>query len=446
MNDSPGWATPGSSPSDGERPGAPADQSGSGTTQPPGRPAQPAGDQKWSSEQPPPGQWSSPGTEAPRPTGQNAPQAPQDQGWGSYGQPYGQQPGGAPGAPYAGQYGPSGQYGYPGGPGQWGKPAAAKPGVIPLRPLGLGEILDGAVSTLRAHWRPVLSISLVVAALFQLALVLVQRATVDTAAFGPRGQTGPSEALDAVGDVMLFYVFNYYVEILGLFLITALLAPVVSSAVLGQSSTLSSTLRALRPLWGRMLGLTLVLLLGSLAAGVLPVLPGILADSPALIALGVPVGVVLLAWFYVVFLLAPPALMLERGSVSHALKRSAKLVKGSWWRVCGISLLTALITKVTAAIIVMPFAITAMFLAPGGLQAFMDGSATQSTIFLVIAAIGSVIGAAVTMPMQTGVTSLLYIDQRIRREALDLELARAAGVENGDATTARPADGPVTGG
>lgn len=45
-------------------------------------------------------------------------------------------------------------------------------------------------------------------------------------------------------------------------------------------------------------------------------------------------------------------------------------------------------------------------------------------------AIGGVIALAITMPMQSGVTVLLYIDQRIRREALDLELARAAGVEN----------------
>jgi hypothetical protein len=34
------------------------------------------------------------------------------------------------------------------------------------------------------------------------------------------------------------------------------------------------------------------------------------------------------------------------------------------------------------------------------------------------------------------VTSLLYIDLRIRREALDLELARAAGVEGPGSGTA----------
>ncbi|MDX5569890.1 hypothetical protein PYK79_50520, partial [Streptomyces sp. ID05-04B] len=67
MKDTPGWASPGSAPSDGQEPGAshPAEPT-----------ARPAGDQpadqpdasanpqspgtKWSREQPPPGQWSAP--------------------------------------------------------------------------------------------------------------------------------------------------------------------------------------------------------------------------------------------------------------------------------------------------------------------------------------------------------------------------------------------------
>lgn len=110
MNDSPGWATPGSSPSDGERPGTPADQPGTdGGAQQPGRPA---GDPKWSAEQPPPGQWSSPGTTTPE-TPPTPPQ-PAAGGWGQ-----------RQDTPYAGQSGP--QYGYPGGPGQWGSPRPPSP-------------------------------------------------------------------------------------------------------------------------------------------------------------------------------------------------------------------------------------------------------------------------------------------------------------------------------
>ncbi|MCF3183671.1 hypothetical protein IPZ70_27565 [Streptomyces polychromogenes] len=406
MNDSPGWAAPGS-PSDGQAPEA--------AQQPP---AEGSADSKWSAAQPPPGTWSSPTA------GQTPPQQPQQAaGWGAYPSRPGQQ---QPAAPYA--------YGNPGG-GWGGPPPAAKPGVIPLRPLGLGEILDGAVATLRGHWRSVLSVSLVVAALSEIALLAVQRLTMDSLTVPDTQPTTPAQAVRALGDAGFLYGAQYYLEVLGLILVTALLAPTVSRAVLGQPSTLGGTLKAVRPLAPRLLGLTGLLLLGSLAAGLLPALPGILLGSAALTALGIPVGLVLLAWFYVTFALAPPALMLERGTPAAALRRSAKLVRGSWWRVFGISLLTWIIRTITSTVIVMPFAAIAMVLAPGGLSGFLDGSAALSWTVLVITGIGAIAGATVTTPMQTGVTTLLYIDQRIRREALDLELARAAGVEGYGSTT-----------
>ncbi|CAM5588344.1 Glycerophosphoryl diester phosphodiesterase membrane domain-containing protein OS=Streptomyces microflavus OX=1919 GN=Smic_29140 PE=4 SV=1 [Streptomyces microflavus] len=40
-------------------------------------------------------------------------------------------------------------------------------------------------------------------------------------------------------------------------------------------------------------------------------------------------------------------------------------------------------------------------------------------------------------PFLAGVMALLYVDQRIRREALDLDLARAAGLPGHDADTPR---------
>ncbi|MFG2622250.1 hypothetical protein ACGFXC_31985 [Streptomyces sp. NPDC048507] len=415
MNDSPGWATPGS-PSDGQ--GSDADRPA----------APPAGDGKWSAAQPPPGQWSSPGTTPPPAPAPAPPAPPQPQpqppaGWGSYGSPSQQ-----PGAPY----------GYPGGPGGWGgPPAAAKPGVIPLRPLGLGEILDGAVSTLRGHWRSVLSVSLVVAALCQTGLLFVQRAVVDSSLLTTGRRPTDEELADQLGNTAFLYGAQYFLEALGLFLVTALLAPVVSRAVLGRPSSVSDTLKAVRPLAPRMAGLIAVLLLGALAAAFVPALPGILTGNVTAAALGVPVGLVLLAWFYVTFVLAPPALMLERGSIADALKRSAKLVRGSWWRIFGISLLTWILRTITAGIIVMPFAGIALFIAPGGFSGLLDGTAATSWTFLIITALGGIVGSAVTVPMQTGVTTLLYVDQRIRREALDLELARAA--DQGGA-------GPVTGG
>ncbi|NEY34262.1 hypothetical protein GTU99_18985, partial [Streptomyces sp. PRKS01-65] len=69
MNDTPGWASPGSSPSEGRDPGASAPAGHPGPDQPAhpaGQPGeQPAGPgAKWSKEQPPPAQWSAPSGQA----------------------------------------------------------------------------------------------------------------------------------------------------------------------------------------------------------------------------------------------------------------------------------------------------------------------------------------------------------------------------------------------
>src|SRR5436189_5109997 len=88
-----------------------------------------AGDQE---QGPPPQPWFPPGSQ-PGGYGQAPPGAGVPPGTG-YGQPgYGQREYGQPGA------------GYGAPPGGWAPPPQApKPGVIPLRPLAVGEILDGA--------------------------------------------------------------------------------------------------------------------------------------------------------------------------------------------------------------------------------------------------------------------------------------------------------------
>ncbi|MER5733837.1 hypothetical protein ABT084_36845 [Streptomyces sp. NPDC002138] len=442
MNDSPGWATPGPSPSGGEREGAP-DANGTGAQRPssppspenpaqPGQtgqpvpPAQPPTDPKWSAQQPPPGQWSSPGS-APAPgapaDGSAPQQPPQPQpgaGWGSYGQ----QPG-----PYGGQPGQPGPYGPYGAPGGWGKPPAAKPGVIPLRPLGLGEILDGAVTTMRTHWRSVLSVTALVAVIVQLATVIFQRYALERLTTDAGSITGPREMLDVMGSSLTLSSVAIFIQVIGGVLATALLTMIFSRAVLGQPSTVAGAWRDARPQLLRLAGLTLLLTVGSAALLLVLMLPGILVNSPALGVVGGLIGLVVLAWLWIRFSLASPALMLEKATVLKALGRSAKLVQGAWWRIFGITVLTTLIVGIVSMIIAVPFSVMAIVFG-GGFDAMIAGNTPDGWAFLIIQAVGSVVGMAITMPMQAGVVVLLYIDQRIRREALDLELARAAGVEN----------------
>ncbi|MCK8438877.1 hypothetical protein G3I77_39635 [Streptomyces sp. D2-8] len=436
MNDTPGWASPGSAPSDGQKP----DQSGPaeptdrpGPEEPADQPAQPGqtpqgpGPQ-WSKEQPPPAQWSAPS--GPSVPGQAPPPPPPGPGWGN------QPPGG---------YGPAGQRGsgtpagHGWGSGWGGPPPAAKPGVIPLRPLGVGEILDGAVSTMRTYWRTVLGISLTVAVLTEVIVVLFQGLVLDdssTEALNDPSAT-LSELSRAMGDALLNSSVVFVISLVGTVIATALLTTVTSRAVLGTSVTIGEAWRDARPQVLKLFGLICVLLLITVGVVTVGALPGLLVtvagnDSAgvALTVLGIIGAGIVALWLAIRFSLASPALMLEKQGIKKAMSRSAKLVQGTWWRIFGIQLLATLIANVVASIIVIPFTLLAAALSGDGLTGWLNtGVGSLGWTFLIISGIGSVIGSMITFPITAGVTVLLYIDQRIRREALDLELARAAGVQ-----------------
>src|SRR5437588_7746932 len=106
--------------------------------------------------------WTSPGTSSGGPGQPGTPP-----GWSA------QQP---PAAPPSG-WGQAG-FAQPPGWGQagWGqpRPPEVKPGVVPLRPLGVGEILDGAISCMRSYPRPMLGLSAIVAVAAQIIMVAAQ--------------------------------------------------------------------------------------------------------------------------------------------------------------------------------------------------------------------------------------------------------------------------------
>ncbi|MFJ4032570.1 DUF7544 domain-containing protein [Streptomyces griseoluteus] len=451
MSDTPGWASPGPDPSSEERQtGAP----GAAEPTPTDKPAQPgeapqspdaktsdakgpeapeakAAEAKWAEGQPPPGQWSAP-TGAPVP-GQAPPPPPPGAGWG------GQPPAGWGGPPAWGN-------------GWGGPPPAAKPGVIPLRPLSIGEILDGAISTMRAYWRTVLGISLTVAVLTELCALLLQGVLLkDTTSTLSDPDVTPAEALRSLGSITAGALLVGVVSVVGTIVATALLTTVTSRAVLGKPISVGEAWRESRGQLLKLLGLLMLLALitsGVLVAGALPgLVVGLVAgfDAPAvvLLVLGILAAVVVVIWLTVRFSLASPALMLERQGVWKSLSRSAKLVQGSWWRVLGVQFLAGLIANMVSWIAVIPFTVIAFAVDGEKMTALMGtGAQPAGWSFLLITGIGSVIGATLTMPVKAGVTVLLYIDQRIRREALDLELARAAGVQ-GYTPGATP--GPVPG-
>jgi hypothetical protein len=131
-----------------------------------------------------------------------------------------------------------------------------------------------------------------------------------------------------------------------------------------------------------------------------------------------------LAWVF--WALAAPALVLERGTFRQAFSRSVKLVGGAFWRVLGILFLARIIESFFENIISLPFSLgTGVFdqlLNPG--KAFVP-----STGDLLLQSAGQIIAGTIAIPFVTLVTVIVYLDQRMRREGMDIELARAAGVQ-----------------
>ncbi|WP_329564617.1 DUF7544 domain-containing protein [Kitasatospora sp. NBC_01266] len=335
-----------------------------------------------------------------------APTPPPAQGWG------GAQPG----------WGAQAGWGQQNGAG-WGfPPPSPKPGVIPLRPLGVGEILDGSISTVRKHWRTALGLSLVVAVLSQIVLGLVDWWSQHDA------QSATTLVVACVGLLVS--------AVAGL-VMSALLTVVVSRAVLGEAVSVGEAWRSARPQLWRLAGLSaliFLIMLGIFAAAVVPAVVVGLAtgssDDAAMVALPLLLAAFVVAIrTYFRLSLAAPALMLERQGIKAALSRSRKLVHGSWWRIFGISVLSLVLTAILASMVGIPFRILAG-LVSGSMISGLGGdpSHPQSVLALVVVGIGGVIGSMITAPVQAGVNVLLYVDQRIRREALDLELARAAGL------------------
>lgn len=372
------------------------------------------------SDPPPPG-WS-PQQPPPYP-GQGAPPPPAGAGSAGWGEPSWTGGTGAPGAPGAPPWSPP--------------PLPPKPGIIPLRPLGVGEILDGAISSIRSQPKIMLGLSAVVAVASQLVTVpltwLLLKDTGDTALSVSQPAT-PGEQIAFTASALSATLTQVVVTLIAALLLTGILTVVVSRAVLGERISTGAAWAKARPRIPALLavtGLVLLIELGVLAVALAPglVLAAVSAPTVAVVVvlvIGVPIGLAAAIYLYVAFALAPAAIVLERRRVRQSLRRSRELVTGAWWRTFGILALVNIIAQFLAGILAIPFTVVSL------LVTFLVGDGgvinPYAILPLLVTSVGTIVASALTWPFTAAATALLYVDRRMRREALDLELARAAGV------------------
>ncbi|MFZ5851769.1 MAG: hypothetical protein ACOYY2_10300, partial [Actinomycetota bacterium] len=137
--------------------------------------------------------------------------------------------------------------------------------MIPLRPLGVGEILDGALSTIRAHPRVMLGLSAVVVVasqVLQVALTFTALRDLGQASLALDPAASPDQALGTmlteVSRAAVGLLLTSAVQGLAMIVLTGMLTVVVSRAVLAERLTAGQAWQFVRPQLPRLLGLTLL--------------------------------------------------------------------------------------------------------------------------------------------------------------------------------------------
>lgn len=288
------------------------------------------------------------------------------------------------------------------------------PGPVPLRPLGFGDVLDGAFKILRSQWRALAIAAAVVLVPLELASSYIQRGTLATgfpdlfAGLDPEAPALPDEALLATVGIAAAMLLVAYPLLFGA------LIRIAVGVVLGRPVEAGEALRTALRRWPAMFvaWLTTMVLAAIpllLAAGL--VAAGILAEAVALVLIGtlglllsVPVGVFIAA----LFLAAPAAIVVEGAGPFAGLRRSASLLGRRVFGVFGVAVVALLLLAVIdSALAMIPTLL---------------GMVVGETYGWVIVAAGSILGSLVTLPFFASVLALLYLDGRIRREGLDLEV------------------------
>lgn len=306
-------------------------------------------------------------------------------------------------APDAGTAGPSSPPGIPGvspAPVQAPEPIYRQQADgIPLRPLGIGDLLDGTFTTIRRNPRATVGLAALLVTVQQFVSLAVELATEGLPTFG----TFEDEAFSV-------QTFGGFGGIVGTLLsavvgavLTGMLVVVVSEDVLGHRVSAADVWRRIRRRTG-------ALVVAAAIAGIVPYV--------GLIFLAVPGMILWAAWS-----LTTPALVLEGIGPFAALGRSWRLAWPSLVRVWWVRLLSVLIGFLMNFLIAVPFTIA------GLLVVFATGSddnprTVVTVIVLVLTVIGSIAAGMITAPFLAGVLALLYIDRRMRSEGLDLVLRR----------------------
>jgi hypothetical protein len=318
----------------------------------------------------------------------------------------------------------------------------------------LGTILGASFRVLRRNPRPTFGFALVIEGITVLASAGVV-ALVFVFAFGRIANASSSAAADTIangslGLILLAYLVPITLGVFGMAISQGIFSLEVARGTLGEKLTLGGLWRRSRGRMGALIGWFWAIIGAALVLYILFVVlltVVILAGGAAGIVVGILLGVllflgaaVLAAWLVPKLSLVPAVLMIERLTLGRAIARSWTLTRGYFWRTLGIELLVFVIINTATSVVTAPLEIVVLAIT-GVFNQTGDHSVAIviSVIVGIVSVVLIVVLGAVASVVQSATTGLLYVDLRIRKEALDLELIRFVEArQSGDSTLPDP--------
>jgi len=313
----------------------------------------------------------------------------------------------------------------------------AQPGIIPLRPLTVGELFNGAFQAVRVNPQTMFGFAFAIMAV--VGLVQAFFASSSTSSLTRALSSGDTEDLVySLGNSMGSFVTSGLTMLATAFL-SGMLALTVWDAVLGRKSSPADAWHRFSPRFVPVLLATfligiiefvaiVVILLVFMIPFVLVVVNAASARSYdsasagiggafAIIFLMIVALIVIACFLTVKFAFTSSAVVLEGLGPVDAMKRSWSLSKGSFWRILGRIWLIGIVTGLISAVL---GGIVGAILGVGAAAADSVGMLVAFSAFL------SALLSAVVIPVQSSFYTLMYLDERMRKENLAPMIAQEA--------------------
>ncbi len=295
--------------------------------------------------------------------------------------------------------------------------------MLPMRPLGFGEIVDGALQLYRRDFGLYYLIALVGTFPGYLLLVL---SGVDSAAIAQTSEADPMAAFSAMGPFWLVTIAAVAIGWIGMVAVTAAMAERIGERPASLGRSYRDAFRRLPSAAGATFVAILIFSIVTTVvfAGASVILIAFVGTGSPALAILAGVGVLTFIALVAAFALGAtfgilPAVVVERRRAMSALGRSLSLCRGAWLRVIGIMVVAMIINIAPSIGTAALFGMGDLFVSPDALG---EISSTQQWL---INTIDLVIGP-LTTPFLVGCIMVLFHDRRVRSEGFDLQTLAGA--------------------